>query len=103
MAESMETLPSFRTPTRYSSMVGGPQPGAHRLRIQLRASPCAAPPGRTFWSSPVQLDALGAAAVVSVPAAMAARAGTPLDADSAIVVSLTAVEVRALSTCLLLH
>ena len=42
----------------------------------------------------MQLDALGAAAVVSVPAAMAARAAAPLGADSAIVVSLTAVEVR---------
>ena len=61
--------------------------------VQIRASPCTAPPGNTFWSAPVQLDALGAAAVVLVPAAMAARDATTTDADSAIVVSVTAVEV----------
>ena len=61
---------------------------------QIRASPCTAPPGHTFWSAPVQLDALGAAAVVVVPAALAARDATPTDADSAIVVSVTAVEVN---------
>ncbi len=61
--------------------------------MQIRASPCTAPPGHTFWSAPVQLDALGAAAVVVVPAALAARDATPTDADSAIVVSVTAVEV----------
>jgi len=60
---------------------------------QIRASPCTAPPGNTFWSAPVQLDALGAAAVVLVPAAMAARDATTADANSAIVVSVTAVEV----------
>ncbi len=64
--------------------------------LQIRASPCTAPPGNTFWSAPVQLDALGAAAVVLVPAAMAARDATTTDADSAIVVSVTAVEVLLL-------
>ena len=50
----------------------------------------------------MQLDALGAAAVVVVPAAMAARNATPTDADSAIVVSVTAVEVTAEVPCLIL-
>lgn len=38
MAESMETLPYFRTPTRYPSMVGAPHPGAHHLRVQVLPS-----------------------------------------------------------------
>ena len=81
---------------RHSSSVTGAElalnPG-----LQIRASPCTAPPGHTFWSAPVQLDALGAAAVVVVPAALAARDATPTDANSAIVVSVTAVEVTGCS------
>ena len=38
-----------------------------RLRLQIRATQCQAPPGRSYWSDPVELDALGGAAVVTVP------------------------------------
>lgn len=38
-----------------------------RLRLQVRASPIRASYGRTFWSNEVVLDAVGGAAVVSLP------------------------------------
>ena len=48
-------------------MQGGFSPHRRKLRLQLRASQMKAAPGRTFWSTPVRLDALGGAAVVAVP------------------------------------
>lgn len=51
----------------YASMQGGFSPHKRKLRLQLRASQMKAGPGKTFWSTPVRLDALGGAAVVAVP------------------------------------
>lgn len=48
-------------------MQGGFPLKRRKLKLQLRASQICAPPGQTFWSDPVRLDALGGAAVVSVP------------------------------------
>ena len=55
---------------RWPSMQGGFTPKTRTLKLQLRASQMCAPAGQTFWSSPVRLDALGGAAVVSVPCPM---------------------------------
>lgn len=67
--------PSLRWPPPH------PHPPTHSPTVQ-----CQAPPGRTYWSAPLELDALGGAAVVSVPAPLlpptaaipAARAAYPL-------------------------
>lgn len=42
---------------RWPSMHEGLMPYRHRLRIQVRATQCKAPEGRTYWSDSVELDA----------------------------------------------
>lgn len=48
-------------------MQGGFSPHRRKLRLQLRVTQMKAGHGRTFWSLPVRLDALGGAAIVAVP------------------------------------
>jgi hypothetical protein len=75
IADSMETAPAFELPSRWPAMAGGLHSGAHRLRLQLRATQAKAPPGRTFWSPAAELDALGGAAAVAVPCPAPAPGG----------------------------
>ena len=51
---------------------GGQHKPAHQMLpvhypSAMHSVQCQAPPGRTYWSDPVELDALGGAAVVTVP------------------------------------
>jgi len=62
---------------------------------QVRASPYKADAGATYWSEPLQLDALGAAAVVTVPAPLQGLAAGAQAPNAAIVVSVTARQVPA--------
>ena len=78
----------------WPSMQGGFPLQRRKLDLQLRASQIRAPPGRTLWSSPVHLDALGGAAVVSVPCPMSGTASAVLDHRAAYVLAVTATQVR---------
>jgi SHR-binding domain of vacuolar-sorting associated protein 13 len=81
IADSMDSSPTFERPSAWPSMASGLSHGAaHRLRLQLRSAATKAPPGRTFWSSTVDLDSSGGAVVTSIPspapAASVAAAGS---------------------------
>lgn len=75
-------------------MQGGVQPAKRRLRLRIRASNIRARSGRTFWSAPVALDALGGAAVVMVPYPTASTAAAVVDSPSAYMLAVTAAQVR---------
>ena len=77
-------------------MAGGALPYRRRVRLQLRASSMRAPWGATYWSDAVQLDALGGAAVVSVPCPVAGPAhhAAPTRA-AAYMLTVTANQVRS--------
>jgi hypothetical protein len=76
-------------------MHGGLQLHRHRLKIQVRATQCKAPEGRTYWSDSVELDAtVGGAAVVTAPAPLLPPS-CPLPAPkAAYMMSVTAAQVR---------
>jgi hypothetical protein len=77
-------------------MAGGSAlPYRRRVRLQLRASSMHAPWGATYWSDAVQLDALGGAAVVSVPCPAAGPAHTLPDPRAAYMLTVTANQVLA--------
>ena len=88
IADSMDSSPTFERPSEWPSMASGPAPTSvlqmplHHLYLQLRVAPSKAPPGRTFWSQRIDLDASGGAVVTSIPspgvptAAAAAAAAT---------------------------
>ena len=78
----------------WPSMQGGFPPHRRKLRLQLRASQMKAAPGHTFWSNPVRLDALGGAAVVSVPSPMQG-ASAVAGARAAYMFAVTATQVPA--------
>ena len=82
-------------------MQGGVQPSKRRLRLRIRASNMRARSGRTFWSAPVGLDALGGAAVVMVPYPTASTAVHAVDSPSAYMLAVTASQV--LLACLESH
>jgi hypothetical protein len=63
------------------------------LAVQVRASPYKATEGSSYWSEPLQLDALGAAAVVTVPAPLQGLASGTTAPNAAVVVSVTARQV----------
>ena len=64
-----------------------------KLKLRMRASPIRAAYGRTFWSEEVHLDAVGGAAVVTLPAPMEG-VGVPIqDSVAGYVVSVTALQV----------
>lgn len=68
IADSMDSSPTFERPSAWPSMASGlSHTAAHRLRLQLRSAATKAPPGRTFWSSTVDLDTSGGAVVTSIP------------------------------------
>jgi hypothetical protein len=71
-----------------------------KLKVQLRASTWHAPKGQTFWSMPVQLDAFGGAAVVSVPCPPSDATTSRLSMTSLYVMSVTASQVNAKSLLL---
>ena len=79
----------------YASMQGGFSPHRRKLRLQLRASQMKAAPGRTFWSTPVRLDALGGAAVVAVPSPLQGS-GSNVGHKAGYVVAVTAKQVTIL-------
>ena len=81
---------------------------AHRqkVRLQLCATTATSSTGQPLWSSPVQLDALGGAAVVEAPCPMTAVAPSHRDAQAGYQLAVTAVQVHHLSpsiACELLH
>lgn len=71
-------------------MRGSAAPGRRRLRVQLRVSNMRAPYGRSFWSEPLQLDALGGAAIVSVPCPGPSPSYAHPDARAAYALAVTA-------------
>lgn len=73
-------------------MQGGFSPHKRKLRLQLRASQMKAAAGRTFWSTPVRLDALGGAAVVAVPSPIQG-ASSGIGARAGYVMAVTAKQV----------
>ena len=77
-------------------MQGGFPLQRRKLKLQLRASQIQAPPGRTFWSTPVQLDAVGGAAVVSVPCPLQGPPSSAVDHRAAYMVAVTAAQVSCL-------
>ncbi|PSC70464.1 Methionine gamma-lyase isoform A [Micractinium conductrix] len=93
IADSMEATPAFETPSRWPSIQGGLQPHRQRLRLEIRATQCQAPPGRTYWSDPVELDALGGAAVVTVPSPLLPPTAAIPAARAAYQMSVTASQV----------
>ena len=81
-------------------MRGSAVPGRRRLRVQLRVSNMRAPYGRSFWSEPLQLDALGGAAIVSVPCPGPSPSYAHPDARAAYALSVTASQASFLSCTL---
>ncbi len=79
-------------------MRGSAAPGRRRLRVQLRVSNMRAPYGRSFWSEPLQLDALGGAAIVSVPCPGPSPSYAQPDARAAYALSVTASQVGLYSS-----
>ena len=67
LSGSVEILPTFETPSAFPSIQGGLQLQGRRLQLQLRATQNRARPGGTYWSDSVEVDALGGAAIVTVP------------------------------------
>lgn len=67
---------------------------AHRqkVRLQLCATTATSQAGQPFWSNPVQLDALGGAAVVEAPCPMTA-APSHKEAQAGFQLAVTAVQV----------
>ena len=88
-------------------MRGSAAPGRRRLRVQLRVSNMRAPYGRSFWSEPLQLDAQGGAAIVSVPCPGPSPSYAQPDARAAYALSVTANRVGlhspALPCCAYAH
>jgi len=82
----------------WPSMQGGFPPHRRKLKLQLRASQMKASPGHTFWSDPVRLDALGGAAVVSVPSPLQG-ATTATGARAAYMFAVTATQVSLTFLC----
>ena len=74
-------------------MPGGFQLRHRRLSLQLRASQIKAAAGGNLWSDSVQLDALGGAAVVSVPCPMQGPAAPKARYKSAYLLAVTAAQV----------
>lgn len=74
-------------------MQGGLRLHKQRLRLQVRATQCKAPFGRTYWSDPVELDGLGGAAVVAVPAPLLPPTAAIPAARAAFMLSVTASQV----------
>lgn len=74
-------------------MRGSAAPGRRRLRVQLRVSNMRAPYGRSLWSEPLQLDALGGAAIVTVPCPGPSPSYAQPDARAAYALSVTASQV----------
>lgn len=64
------------------------------LNVQVRASPYKAEEGSSYWSEPLQLDGLGAAAVVTVPAPLQGPAAGAAAPNAVVVVSVTARQVQ---------
>ncbi|KAK9859298.1 hypothetical protein WJX84_010790 [Apatococcus fuscideae] len=93
MAEGMDSVPSYATPTRWPSMQGGPFFHKRHVQLQVRTSQRQAPSGRTYWSNGVQLDAVGAAAVVLVPCPSAAYGQIGPPCDGAYIMSISAKQV----------
>lgn len=74
-------------------MQGGPFFHKRHVQLQVRTSQRQAPIGRTYWSSGVQLDAVGAAAVVLVPCPSAAYGQMGPPSDGAYIMSVSAKQV----------
>ena len=68
IADSMETAPTFETPSQWPSMVSGLVPRHQRLRLQVRITQTKAAPGdKPYWSEAIELEAAGGAAVATLP------------------------------------
>lgn len=94
IADSMETAPQFETPSRWPSMHGGLLLHRGRLRLQVRATQCRAPEGRTYWSDSVELDAaVGGAAVVTAPSPLLPPAAQLPAPKAAYMMSVTSTQV----------
>ena len=77
-------------------MQGGVQPAKRRLKLQIRATNLKARSGSTFWSNPVDLDALGGAAVVMVPCPSPVDSpDAMLDSPEAYMLAVTAAQVSS--------
>ncbi len=74
-------------------MQGGAFAQKRHVQLQVRASQRQAPAGKTYWSQGVQLDALGAAAVVLVPCPSAAIGHLGSVSDGAYMMSVSAKQV----------
>jgi hypothetical protein len=79
-------------------MQGGFPPHRRKLKLQLRASQMKAASGQTFWSNPVRLDALGGAAVVSVPSPLQGATATTTGARAGYIFAVTATQVPSSPT-----
>ena len=75
-------------------MQGNVEAHRQKVRLQLCATTATSPAGQAFWSSPVQLDALGGAAVVEAPCPMTA-APSHKEAQAGFQLAVTAVQVES--------
>ena len=78
---------------RYASMQGDVEAHRQRVRLQLCATTAISHAGKAFWSDPVQLDALGGAAVVEAPCPMTAVTPNLKEAQAGYRLAVTAVQV----------
>ena len=74
-------------------MQGDVEAHRQRVRLQLCATTAISHAGKAFWSDPVQLDALGGAAVVDAPCPMTAVTPSLKEAQAGYRLAVTAVQV----------
>ena len=87
-------VPEANRCCRYASMQGDVEAHRQKVRLQLCATTATSQAGQPFWSSPVQLDALGGAAVVEAPCPMTA-APSHKEAQAGFQLAVTAVQVES--------
>lgn len=74
-------------------MQGDVEAHKQKVRLQLCATTATSQSGKAFWSDPVQLDALGGAAVVEAPCPMTAVTPSRKEALAGYRLAVTAVQV----------
>ena len=79
-------------------MQGDVEAHKQKVRLQLCATTATSATGQPLWSSPVQLDALGGAAVVEAPCPITMIAPSHREAQAGYQLAVTAVQVSLLSS-----
>ena len=79
-------------------MQGDVEAHKQKVRLQLCATTATSSTGQPLWSSPVQLDALGGAAVVEAPCPITTIAASHREAQAGYQLAVTAVQVSLLTS-----